>query len=101
MNDPKCPICKITLYEWKLPHKCAPRWEVVRFEYDDVDEPIVFYSDGYDEERVAEAFAASRFDGEGSEWEIWVRKNEDCEWKKFDVSVEPVPSFTAVRKVGA
>ena len=94
----RCPICKRTLYEWRLPHVCPPAWEVHMPDYMDEAEPTTFYSDGADEEQVAEQYAASRFDGEGSEWEIWVRKDEDVEWKKFDVSVEPVPSFTAVKK---
>jgi len=86
------------LYEWKLPHTCPPRWECVEKEQGNEDEPVAFFSAGYDEQRVAEEFAASRFDGtNGHEWEIWVRKNEKSEWEKFNVSVESVPSFTASR----
>ena len=98
MNEGRCSRCKTILYEWRLPHKCAPRWEVIEKDVHDEDDPIEFFSDGYDEERVAEQFAASRFDGtKGHEWEIWVRKNLNSEWKKFTVNVEAVPSFTAVR----
>lgn len=95
---PRCPICRETLYEWKNPHRCPPRWEVIRPDYDDPEEPNNCYSHHIDHEQVAEQFIAERFDGEGSEWEVWVRKDESEEWQKFTVTVEPVPSFTAVRK---
>lgn len=97
MSTERCPRCKMYLYEWKLPHVCPPRWQVIDANVDDADEPRDYFSDGYNEERVAESFAASRFDGtNGHEWEIWVRKNEDSDWKKFNVCVEAVPSFTAI-----
>jgi len=97
MSTERCSICKEPLYEWRLPHSCPPRWDAILKGYHDEDEPVEFFSDGYDEERVAESFAAyihSDCDYP-SEMEIWVRKNSDDEWKKFTVAVEMVPSFTA------
>jgi RNA polymerase subunit RPABC4/transcription elongation factor Spt4 len=97
MTTEICPVCRTRLYEWKLPHTCPPRWEAIRNGYHDEEEPVEFFSDGYDEERVAESFAAyihSDCDYP-HEMEIWVRKDFDDEWKKFTVIVEMVPSFTA------
>lgn len=91
----RCQICKEALYEWRQPHRCAPRWECVMKDYDDEQEPVACFSNHSEAEFVAEQFAAQRFSGEGSEWEIWVRKDETQEWKKFNVTVEAVPSFTA------
>jgi len=95
MSYEKCVICKETLYEWRLPHKCKPTWECIIKDYHDEDEPEIFHTDGYDYTQVAEHFAAKHFQGEGSEWDVWVRKDSYDEWHKYTVEVEAVPSFTA------
>lgn len=99
MKTERCPICKEYLWEWKLPHTCAPCWEVIRYDYDDEEEPRFCYSHHISPEQVAEQFVSEWFDGEGSEWEIWVRKNPSDEWHKYTVTVEAVPSFTATECV--
>lgn len=98
MTIERCPRCKANLYEWRLPHICPPQWEAILKDYHEEEEPVEFFSDGFDEERVAESFAASIHSDcdYPREMEIWVRKHSDDEWKKFTVTVEMVPSFTAV-----
>jgi hypothetical protein len=58
---------------------------------------------GNDPEEAALYLADRHF----SDWdfpdqmEIWVKKPEDTEWVKFDISVQAVPEFTANQKVAA
>lgn len=97
MPTPICPICRETLYKWKLPHTCKPAWQCVVVDRHEIDEPITVYSDAFDEQGVAETCAALHNDDGESSWEIWVRKDDSQPWKKFKVEMEMVPSYTANR----
>lgn len=93
----KCPVCQ----EFNLlgTHKCAPQWDVIRAEYNDEIDPYVVFASN------AEAAALKCAEKKFSDWdypvemELWVRENADHEWQKFDISVEPIPSFYVSRKL--
>ncbi len=92
----KCPKCKE--WSWLSMHECPPSWEVFLFPDEDEDEPNTVMSN--DSESAALKYVEDNF----SDWEhpedmeIWVRKNENLPWERFDISWEAVPSFYASRK---
>lgn len=77
-------------------HKCDPEWQAVLNE----DEDFLYKAFGHDGESAVLNLAERRF----PEWdypeemEIWVKKETDTEWQKFDVMVELSPSFSATPK---
>ena len=89
----KCPRCKE--YDHMGIHNCKPSYEAIRFEYHDEDDPETVFADGLEE--AALTFAEISFSNweYPREMEIWVRKDPDDEWAKFEVSVESFPSFSA------
>ena len=93
----RCPVCKNWGFE--KTHTCAKKWEAICIDRHGEDEAYPVFSNG-DEEDAAIAFAEKNFgDWEyPEEMEIWVRKNGNEPWSKFDISVESVPSFTATPK---
>lgn len=84
-------------FDWTGIHECPPKWEAILNNYHDEDEPGFVFSDG-DAENAAVKFANEHFGDWDypSEMQIWVRKDEDDPWRKFDVTVESVPMFSAV-----
>lgn len=93
----RCPICRN--YGWTNTHKCPTKWQAILHEYYDEEEPGYVYCNG-DAQEAVELFADQNY----SNWdyprnmEIWVRKDTDEPWDKFDVYVEAVPSFSSSRK---
>ncbi len=77
-------------------HQCPPEWEAIHADYGDEDEPEKVYS-YHGAGCVAEEFASLRFSSWDypDEMEIWVRQ-PGLTWIKFNVSVQPVPEFTAI-----
>jgi hypothetical protein len=101
-NYVRCKICDE--YGWENSHVCNPLWNAVLYEYNDDTNPDDWYeARGNDPEEAALYLADRHF----SDWdfpdqmEIWVKKPEDTEWVKFDISVQAVPEFTANQKVAA
>lgn len=94
-NYTRCDICGE--YGYMRIHQCKPVFQVIRRDYDDIENPRT--ERGYDEEEAAKKYAEKNF----SEWdylcdtEIWVRKSENDEWVKFSVTVQDVPEFFAER----
>lgn len=90
-----CNICG--KYDRLDTHKCPPKWEAVVINPcgDDPSFPdrTAF---GVDAETAVLDLAEENF----SNWdcpdaiEIWVRATADSEWRKYEISVAPVPSFT-------
>jgi hypothetical protein len=87
----KCPICKE--YAWLDKHECQQKWEVVRPEYGDENDPDFSY--GHDQEQAITKYCDDNF----SNWEypseikIWIRIDEDQEWEQYMVDVRSVPEF--------
>lgn len=82
-------------YDFLDKHKCQDEWQAIRAEYhDERDYEKAF---GYDAESAALKYAENNF----SLWrwpekmEIWVRKPGETAWRKFQITVEAVPSFSA------
>lgn len=78
-------------------HECPPQWQAVRPEYCDLEDESTFYEAfGREAGDAALDLAQRKF----SDWEyptnieIWVRKNYEDEWCRFEISVESVPSFS-------
>lgn len=101
MSDYFCKECGAYKSDYST-HVCAPRWQAVRPEYGDPEDESTFYKAfGHDAEAAALEVAERKF----SDWdyphniEIWVRQNSTDEWKKFEISVESVPSFSASQLV--
>jgi hypothetical protein len=80
-------------------HICPPHWEAIREDYDDPDDESTYRKAFGSDADVAAEDLVSRF---FSDWDypreviVWVRKDASEPWRKFEVSVEPVPSFSAV-----
>jgi len=91
-NYRKCEKCG----DWEFAniHKCLPLWDAIVPEFDD---EILRTSSGHGAGDAAENLLERNF----AEWdhpgemEIWVRKREDSEWQKFNVTVQAVPEFSA------
>ena len=85
-------------YDFLSRHKCPPEWDAIYVGYDDEDESEKAF--GIDAESAVLMFAEENFPNweYPEEMEIWVKKAEDTEWLKFDVSVESVPEFFATLK---
>ena len=91
----ECPNCGE--YGFTDTHKCKPKWEAICIGWNDDDPDKSF---GYDSEEAAEKYMERNFYNweYSEEEEIWIRKNEECEWEKFIVTVETRPHFTARKK---
>lgn len=104
----KCPTCGEYLI-FPRGHRCKPVFEVARGEDYDPEDPEIPDSIGEiraaDEEEAVINYSDARF----SVWdypvwdypksfEIVVRKQGESAWTKYEVEVEPVPSFTATKK---
>lgn len=81
-------------------HVCPPKWQAVRPDTGDPDNEASFYKAfGDDAESAALEIADRKF----SDWdyprdmEIWVRKTQDDQWEKYEITVQSVPSFSATR----
>lgn len=97
MTENWCKECGAYLSSYRE-HACPPSWQAIRHDYCDPEDESTFYKAfGHDAEHAALDIAERKF----SEWEyprsveIWVRKNQNESWIKFEVLVEAVPSFTA------
>ena len=79
-------------------HKCKPEWEAIYVDYHEEDDPRKAF--GFDAESTAERFAKKNFSAWDypTELEIWVRKPDEIEWKKFDIEVRSKPVFSATEK---
>jgi len=100
-----CPVCReydILVGSRFVVHRCKPAWEC-RLETMDADDWRTVYA--ADEEIAAEKFA-ERYDCESAEYSIissggdgyfiFVRKPDASEAKKFSISAESVPHYTAI-----
>ncbi len=103
---PRCPKCKGYVFSTSE-HACPPLWEVFVPYPDPVYDPTptpsaediqTVYSQG-DQEDAALDFAAANWSNweNPSEKEIWAR-TPGGEWRKFVVTCEMTPMFTAERK---
>lgn len=91
----KCPRCHE--YGFMSRHTCPQAWEAYVVDYDEDPENPERTAYGLDAEYAALWLAEAKFyDWEcPKSMEIWVREDAEHPWQKFEIDVEPVPSFTA------
>lgn len=91
----RCRTCKEL--DYSNIHQCKPEYQAILKDYHDENEPERVFANGM--EAAALAFAENNF----SNWdfpkhmEIWVRQHEGDQWAKFEITVEAVPSFSALQ----
>ena len=96
MSFQKCKKCGE--YGWSESHRCAPQWNAICPDCDDADAPEKAF--GSDAKEAALYFAEQNFSrlDYPENCEIWVKKEDETEWQKFDITVEAIPSFYATQK---
>jgi hypothetical protein len=94
----KCPICHEYPPLFGV-HRCPPAWEVSS------EDPLDPYFSGWHrvysnhEDDAATKYAEDIFYHIDcpSEFDLWVRKPDEETAQKYEISVEPVPTFSAAK----
>ena len=104
MSTKQCEVCGEYLWEWKLPHRCKPHFEVCLTEWSkDRSDWVDVYANDYEEaaEKCCEqddSYGDYTIIKHGFTNGVLVRKFGDDLIKEFEVSAEMIPQYHALEK---